>query len=63
MHPGDNFQKRRQWIKDGGNFIPHAATWLNQQRWEDELEVIGVQVVGKNDVAGAAAKVMELLGG
>lgn len=25
-----------QWQKDGGKFIPHAATWLNQKRWEDE---------------------------
>ena len=21
------------------NFIPHPATWLNQGRWEDELEI------------------------
>ena len=25
------------WIKDGGQFIPHPATWLNGCRWEDEL--------------------------
>lgn len=25
-----------QWRKDGGRFIPHPATWLNQRRWEDE---------------------------
>lgn len=25
-----------QWVKDGGQFIPHAATWLNKRRWEDE---------------------------
>ena len=25
-----------QWTKDGGQFIPHPATWLNQGRWEDE---------------------------
>lgn len=25
-----------QWTKDGGQFIPHLATWLNQHRWEDE---------------------------
>jgi hypothetical protein len=25
-----------QWTKDGGQFIPHAATWLNQKRWQDE---------------------------
>lgn len=28
-----------QWMKDGGQFIPHPATWLNGQRWEDEMEV------------------------
>jgi hypothetical protein len=25
-----------QWQKDGGQFIPHPATWLNARRWEDE---------------------------
>lgn len=25
-----------QWTKDGGQYIPHASTWLNQCRWEDE---------------------------
>ena len=27
-----------QWQKDGGKFIPHPATWLNQRRWEDAGE-------------------------
>ena len=27
----------RQWLADGGRFIPHPATWLNQARWEDEV--------------------------
>jgi hypothetical protein len=26
------------WLKDGGQFIPMPATWLNQRRWEDEVE-------------------------
>lgn len=26
-----------QWTRDGGKFIPHPATWLNQGRWDDEL--------------------------
>ena len=26
-----------QWSKDGGQYIPNAATWLSQQRWEDKL--------------------------
>lgn len=25
-----------QWKKDGGQFIPLAASWLNARRWEDE---------------------------
>ncbi|WP_122518643.1 helix-turn-helix domain-containing protein [Pseudomonas viridiflava] len=29
------------WTKDGGQFIPHAATWLNGKRWEDEVEPAG----------------------
>lgn len=24
-----------QWSKDGGKFIPHPATWLNDRGWED----------------------------
>lgn len=27
-----------QWSKDNGQFIPYPATWLNQGRWEDEIE-------------------------
>lgn len=31
-------QKRSdQWRKDGGQFIPNPATWINQRRWEDDL--------------------------
>lgn len=29
------------WTKDGGQFIPHASTWLNGKRWEDELPAAG----------------------
>lgn len=29
----------QQWKKDDGQFIPNPATWLNQGRWEDNLEV------------------------
>ena len=29
-----------QWQKDGGQFIPHPATWLNQGRWQDAPEVV-----------------------
>lgn len=26
----------RQWTKDDGEYIPLAATWINQRRWENE---------------------------
>lgn len=28
--------RSEQWRKDGGQYIPNPATWLNQRRWEDE---------------------------
>ena len=27
-----------QWKKDGGRFIPNPSTWINQGRWDDEIE-------------------------
>lgn len=34
-----NAQKQsQQWTNDNGQYIPNPATWLNQGRWEDELE-------------------------
>ena len=32
-----------QWLKDNGQFIPHASTFLNQKRWEDSYEREGRQ--------------------
>ena len=26
-----------QWKRDGGQYIPNPATWLNQKRWEDDV--------------------------
>lgn len=27
----------RDWLRDGGQFIPHPTTWLNAGRWDDEV--------------------------
>jgi hypothetical protein len=49
------FKEMDQWKKEGGQFIPYPATWLNQGRWEDEVELPNDQyshfeIVGaKND--------------
>lgn len=29
-------KKSQQWVRDGGKFIPHPASWLNGRRFEDE---------------------------
>lgn len=26
-----------QWTKDGGQYVPHLATWLKKERWKDEV--------------------------
>jgi|GEM_PF-2953722 len=49
-------------------FIPHAATWLNQERWEDELviepkkEKIDKRWMFSNDGIVAKAKELGILG-
>lgn len=37
------------WTKDGGRYVPHLATWLNSQRWEDEA---GGSLAGADVFAG-----------
>jgi hypothetical protein len=36
-------KKTEQWTKDGGQYIPNPATWLNQGRWQDEVTVVSTQ--------------------
>lgn len=31
------WKKTDQWRKEGGRFIPHPATFLNDRRWEDDV--------------------------
>lgn len=33
----DRQKSSPDWLKDGGQFIPHPASWLNGRRWEDEI--------------------------
>jgi len=32
--------KSEQWKKNNGQYIPHPSTWLNQKRWEDDVDVV-----------------------
>lgn len=37
MHAVEEQKATPQWLKNGGEFIPNPATWLNQGRWEDDV--------------------------
>jgi hypothetical protein len=41
----------QQWQKNGGQFIPNPSTWLNQKRWEDDLQPAGSGVRERNHQA------------
>lgn len=50
-----------QWLRDDSQYIPHAATWLNQRRWEDELPPGAVNARGRplNGTLAAVRRVGE----
>lgn len=58
----DDLAKRRvsdQWTREGGQFIPHPATYLNQRRWEDQepqveakrVRFVDIKALAKRDTA------------
>ena len=53
-----------QWRKNEGQFIPYPATWLRQERWDDELKVTLPGVINEKPWhetwAGIVAKGQEL---
>jgi hypothetical protein len=34
----ERHKQSRQWLEEGGKYIPYPASWLNGQRWEDDPE-------------------------
>ena len=62
-----------QWQEDGGRYIPHPSTWLNQRRWEDEpmaakqttvnqqKKVLPAQDFDQRDYSGVKDEMMESL--
>jgi hypothetical protein len=34
----DTQKRSDQWTREDGRFIPYPYTWLNQGRWQDEIE-------------------------
>ena len=33
----EEHKKSHEWMKEGGKFIPHPTSWINQERWDDEI--------------------------
>ena len=56
--------RTEQWMRGAGQFIPHAATWLRGERWEDQHEVVLPDVVNEKPwhetATGIEAKGREL---
>lgn len=49
-----------QWTKEGGRYVPHLATYLNQRRWEDEPSTPIRPPVNDSGVRAVDRKVAEL---
>ena len=41
-----------QWTREDGRFIPNPATWLNQERWDDEVDGGNVDGISSGYPAG-----------
>ena len=39
LHAINHQKQSDQWRKDGGQFIPNPATWINQGRWDDAPKI------------------------
>lgn len=54
-----------QWQENGGQFIPHPATWLNGHRWEDEVTpvqkkpVVVAQQYEQRDYTGVQDQILD----
>ena len=48
----ERFKKSKEWLKDGGQYIPYPTTWINQERWKDEQEETREEVLNNIDMTG-----------
>ena len=59
----DNAKRSVEWQKDGGQYIPYPATWLNAKGWEDEYEeAISNGKTGKYTVTSSGTGEFKLSG-
>ena len=43
------YKQSEQWQKDGGKYIPYPTTWLNGERWNDEIKTTDQSPQDKQD--------------
>lgn len=36
-------KKSMDWQRENGKYIPHPTTWLNQERWDDEVRLSAIE--------------------
>ena len=57
----DRHKNLTAWKSKGGLFIPYAATWLNGERWEDEIPEPGMSGQKNGASTNAADRLIEYL--
>jgi len=55
---------RDDWLRDGGKYIPHPATWLHRGQWQDEPPPAAslLSDVGRQNLANGRLAVARILG-
>lgn len=48
----ERFKRSKEWLKDGGQYIPYPTTFINQERWKDEQIETREEVLNKIDMDG-----------
>lgn len=48
----ERFKKSKEWLKDGGQYIPYPTTFINQERWKDEQEETREETLNNIDMTG-----------
>lgn len=50
-----------RWKETELQYVPHASTWLNQRRWEDELEPLPKKELSSDDYVEKKAREFRLM--
>ena len=57
MHGLKKQIKSVEWQKDGGQYVPHPTTWLNGERWLDEVDELHSNDSKNNDMTAIADEI------